>query len=60
MFRELLEVSDFMRITGTTKARAYQILRQNPELVVRLGKRQIRIDPDKLDQWLTRGGYVSP
>jgi hypothetical protein len=58
--KQLLEVRDLMRITGTKKPRAYEILRRNPNLVIRLGKRQIRIDPDKLEAWLARGGCSQP
>ena len=56
MSKRLLKVVEFARITDTSLQRAYEILRQNPELVVKLGQRQLRVDPDRLNEWIKRGG----
>lgn len=47
MFAEVIDVS---------MARAYEILRKNPDLVIKLGPRQLRVDGDKLSAWIEQGG----
>ena len=58
MNKRLLKAPEFAQIMDITLARAYEVLRQNPDLVVKLGERQIRVDPTKLDDWIKRGGCV--
>jgi hypothetical protein len=54
--RRFLRVGEFASLFNIERQRAYEILRQNPTLVVKLGQRQIRVDRLKLDEWVKEGG----
>jgi len=57
--KKLLKVEEFAELAEVSRQRAYEILRSNPELVVNLGERQIRVDSEKLKVWIDRGGVES-
>jgi excisionase family DNA binding protein len=48
------EVADWLSVS---KQRAYELARQEVIPVVRLG-RQIRVNPERLEQWIQAGGSV--
>ena len=54
--RRFLKVEEFARMFEVNKQRAYEILRRNPSIVVKLGERQIRVDAAKLEEWVENGG----
>lgn len=56
----LVAVPTFMNIVGIDdRQAAYRVLRENPNLVVRLGLRRIRVDLTKLDEWIAKGGVIN-
>ena len=57
--KRLLRVPQFADIVGVGRGKAYDILRRHPELVVKVGERGTRVDPDKLDEWIARGGAAA-
>ena len=50
------EVAEFC---GLTRDQAYQLARNGILPVVRFG-RQIRVDPEELEQWIKNGGQAYP
>jgi predicted DNA-binding transcriptional regulator AlpA len=54
--KRFLKVEEFAQMFDVNKQRAYEILRRNPSIVVKLGNRQIRVDSEKLKQWVENGG----
>jgi hypothetical protein len=54
--KRFITAYEFAHLLKINTQRAYEILRRNPSIVVRLGKRQIRIDSMKLEDWIARGG----
>jgi excisionase family DNA binding protein len=53
--RKLLRVSEVANLLDVTLPRAYEMARHGIIPVVRLG-RQLRVDPDRLAEWINRGG----
>lgn len=51
----LLTVDEVARMLGVTRARCYQLVRENLLPCVRLG-RQVRIAPEALEEWRKTGG----
>lgn len=54
--KRFLKVAQFAQMFDVNKQRAYEILRRNPSIVVKLGERQIRVDSAKLEEWVANGG----
>ena len=54
--KRFLKVAQFAQMLDVNKQRAYEILRRNPSIVVKLGERQIRVDAAKLEEWVAQGG----
>lgn len=53
--KQLLTMSQAAEILGVREPKIYIMAREGLLPVVRLG-RQLRIDPDKLEQWIESGG----
>jgi predicted DNA-binding transcriptional regulator AlpA len=54
--KRFLTAVEFAAMLGVSLQRGYEILRRNPDLAVRLGERQVRVDTEKLEAWITKGG----
>lgn len=59
MKRNLMTVPEVAAILGISVERTYALAREGILPVVRLG-RQIRLDPEQLDNWISRGGQALP
>jgi len=59
MSGKLLKVSEVAAILDVSVARAYELCRENILPHVRLG-RQLRVDPDQLQEWIKNGGKALP
>ena len=57
--KKLLTIEKVAFRLGITEARGYELARTNILPVVRLG-RQIRIDPDALEEFIKKGGQALP
>lgn len=57
--RRLLTAAEAAEILAVTPARVYELVRQDVLPHVRLG-RQVRIDPDRLEEWIAAGGQALP
>lgn len=57
--RRLLTAAEVAEILAVTPARVYELVRQDVLPHVRLG-RQVRIDPDRLEEWIAAGGQALP
>jgi excisionase family DNA binding protein len=57
--KNLLTIKKIALRLGITEARGYELARANILPVVRLG-RQIRIDPDALEEFIKQGGQALP
>lgn len=55
--RQLLTMPQVAEILGVREQKVYIMARQGMFPVVRLG-RQLRTDPDKLQEWIDRGGQT--
>jgi excisionase family DNA binding protein len=55
MSTKLLRMDEVAAYLDVTLARAYELVRQGVVPAVRIG-RQIRVDPDRLEQWVAQGG----
>lgn len=55
--RSLLRISEVAGILNVSVARCYDMARNRILPVVRLG-RQLRVDADKLEQWIGDGGQA--
>ena len=53
---KLLQVPEVAEILSVSRERAYELARSGALPVVRVG-RQVRIDSEKLTQWIDRGGF---
>lgn len=53
--KTLLEIPEVAERLSVSRARAYELARNGLLPVVRLG-RQLRVDPEQLDEWLKAGG----
>ena len=42
---------------NVTKQRAYALVREGKVPAIRIGK-QVRVDPDRIEEWLAEGGTV--
>jgi excisionase family DNA binding protein len=56
---EFLTIQEVARVLKVTTRRAYKLCRNGLLPHVRLG-RQIRVDPDQLNQWIAKGGSALP
>jgi excisionase family DNA binding protein len=56
---DLLNIEELSHILRVSKQRAYELCRTGIVPHVRLG-RQIRVDPEQLQEWLTEGGRALP
>jgi hypothetical protein len=55
----LIKVNDFGELFGLTRSQSYDALRQLPPGVkVTLGRR-VRVDLDRLREWLAQGGSIA-
>jgi plasmid maintenance system antidote protein VapI len=54
--KRFLTAEEFAELFNVSLQRAYDVLRRNPEITVRLGLRQIRVDSAKLEDWVKKGG----
>ena len=54
----LLRITDVAVLLSITPARAYELARRGVLPCVRLG-RQVRVDPERLEQWIAAGGHAS-
>lgn len=52
---KLLRIPEVATILDVSEERAYELARSGALPIVRIG-RQIRVDPDKLSEWLDAGG----
>lgn len=52
---KLLRIPEVAAILNVTVQRTYELARQDLIPVVRMG-RQLRVDPGKLQEWITNGG----
>ena len=52
----LINAKQASEILGIRLPRLYELARLKAVPCVRLGSKQIRFDPDKLDEWAKRGG----
>lgn len=59
MHNKLLKIAEVAERLDITIPRAYEMAREGVLPVVRLG-RQIRIHPEKLEEWLLSGGQALP
>ncbi len=57
--RVLLRVGAVARMIGTTESRAYELVRLGVLPGVRLG-RQLRFDPDQIEEFIAAGGKGLP
>jgi predicted DNA-binding transcriptional regulator AlpA len=57
--KRFLTAEEFAGMFGVSLQRAYDILRRNPEITVKLGERQVRVDSTKLESWVQKGGARS-
>lgn len=57
--RTLLQMDEVSKILGVSLGRAYELSRLNIIPTVKLG-RQIRVDPNKLEEWINNGGKGIP
>ena len=57
MTRKLLRLAEVASLLNVRLPRAYEMARQGVLPVVRLG-RQLRVDPDRLEEWLAQGGQA--
>lgn len=55
--KQLLTMPQVAEILGVREQKVYIMARQGMFPVVRLG-RQLRADPDKLQEWIDRGGQT--
>ena len=55
MSTKLLRMEEVAAFLDVTLARAYELVRQGVLPAVRLG-RQVRVDPERLEQWVAQGG----
>jgi excisionase family DNA binding protein len=55
MDKKLLRLPEVARILDLREDQVYALARQNIIPVVRIG-RQLRVDPDKLKEWIDNGG----
>ena len=56
---KLLQIPELAKILDVSVDRAYELARSGALPVVRLG-RQVRVDPEKLREWMNRGGAPLP
>lgn len=57
--KQLLRITDVAEILDVTTARAYELARTGILPTVRLG-RQLRVDADRLQEWINSGGQPLP
>ena len=55
----LLRIAQVAELLDVSVARAYELARVGVLPTVKIG-RQLRIDPDQLDQWISAGGQSLP
>lgn len=55
MDKKLLRLPEVARILDLKEDRVYALAREGIIPVIRIG-RQLRVDPDKLQEWLDNGG----
>jgi excisionase family DNA binding protein len=55
MDKKLLRLTQVARILDMREAQVYRLAREGVLPVVRIG-RQLRVDPDALDEWIKAGG----
>lgn len=55
MGTKLLRMEEVAAYLDVTLARAYELVRQGVVPAVRMG-RQVRVDPERLEQWVAQGG----
>lgn len=53
---KLITAKQASEILGVRLPRLYELARLKAVPFVRLGSKQIRFDPEKLDEWAKRGG----
>ena len=56
---KLLSVEQVAKILGTSKARIYELIRDDLLPAVRLG-RQVRVADEFLEEWIAQGGQALP
>lgn len=59
MQKKLLRASEVAKVLNVTEVRVYSMAREGLLPVVKLG-RHIRVDQDKLNEWIERGGQSLP
>ena len=59
MNKKLLRTAEVAKILNVTEARVYSMAREGLLPVVKLG-RHIRVDQDKLNEWIDSGGQALP
>jgi excisionase family DNA binding protein len=56
---KLIDAKAASRILGVRLPRLYELVRLRAVPHVRLGRRQIRFDPERLAEWSAKGGGAS-
>jgi len=59
MNKKLLRLPEVAKILDVRQGRVYALAREGLLPVIRIG-RQLRVDPDKLQEWLDNGGQGYP
>lgn len=59
MDKRLLRISEVARVLDLKEDRVYALAREGIIPVIRIG-RQLRVDPDKLQEWIDNGGQAYP
>ncbi|MFQ6583346.1 helix-turn-helix domain-containing protein [Priestia megaterium] len=59
MNKKLLRTAEVANILNVTEARVYSMAREGFLPVVKLG-RHVRVDQDKLNEWIENGGHTLP
>ena len=57
--RRLIEIEEVAEWLAVSKQRAYELARREIIPVVRIG-RQVRVDPERLEEWIREGGSARP
>lgn len=57
MQKKLLRTTEVAKILNVTEARVYSMARDGFLPIVRLG-RHVRVDQDKLNEWIDNGGHT--
>jgi excisionase family DNA binding protein len=57
---QLLKMDEVAAVLGVSRWRAYELARLGAFPVVKLGERQLRVDPARLQAWIDHGGAAAP